>query len=129
MSRKPVRRPAAKRKPWEIEGVSRSTYFRNKRKAAASNKPTRRRPVSDPSGRPLLPPPGEQRPQQVALKIERSDFDHAVGEAVDRALVRNALTQLEVMLANAPQGSVVITMSGTTESWAACARALRKAGH
>ena len=127
-------------KAWDKMGMSKSTYYRHRR--AAKKKPPA--PSVSPGDRKRQriaaahPPSVIERTRAQAMaeyktrgddrNVQTVDLGQRIGEAVDKALVSSALAQLEFML-DASGGHSVIVMHGTTMSFAACARALRKAGY
>lgn len=126
-------------KPWEAQGVSKSTYFRHKRKAKAATKSKRVTRLLEGAGlkRVSRPPMNEsilERSRLAGEAEQRSrhqviDRDQAIGEAVDKALVGDFVTMLEGILDTAPVEARVIVLRGTPASLAATTRALRKAGY
>ena len=120
--RKPKRSPAPVFM-WQGKPVSKSTFFRRKRADRKAGKRTRRTTPAQAHAIDVLMSTAKQAMPQV-------DREQAIGEAIDRALVRTAVAQLEHYVDEAAErGVTFMAMRGTVESFAACARALRRVGY
>lgn len=113
--------------PWEKAGISKSTWYRNKKKRKRTRAAIERA-ITAPRGRPGYGGLVGSRFGD-ATGAEGRDRIAEVEKAVDAALVSNAVAQLEHILGQNHGVGAIISMSGTGESWTACTRALRKAGY
>lgn len=123
-----------KRKIWDKLGMSKSSYYRQRR-AGPARPPARsvltrgdakRAAIAARFGESRVgeePRVGEERVAQI------NDVTTQIAEAVKNALVSNALAQLEAILIGQDSDTAVLSMRGTVQSWAACALALRQAGY
>lgn len=126
--------PRTKRKIWEKLGLSKSSYYRQRRASPArpparsvlTRGDTERAAIAARFGESRVgeePRVGEERVAQI------NDVTTQIAEAVKNALVSNALAQLEAILIGQDSDTAVLSMRGTVQSWAACALALRQAGY
>lgn len=109
--------------PWNKAGVSKSTWYRNKKKRRAPGDATRAKIAR--AVRARRGPPGRGE----IVGGPGVDVQAAIATAVEAALVTTAVSQLEYLLGQHHGGGPIVTMHGTFASWAACLRALRKAGY
>lgn len=121
---------------WKGETVSKSTFFRRQRAAKSKGRRVAARvSITDRRAAVVATMKAARGPRNPEIALYRPtetvDIDQRVGQEVDKALVSNALAQLEFMLdAVGGRGvSAVVVMHGTVGSFGACARALRKAGY
>ena len=88
-------------KPWEVEGVSKSKFYRDKRGMTTETKRRKKLRAVGPKRRGRPPGSKNKKPQQIGNGVRRGRRPVDPVAIVDRALVNEFLAQSAGMLDNA----------------------------